>query len=44
MLTAAQEQALQSCSSQNNNDQVHEDIEDLKKQITLLKKELNNQN
>ena len=43
MLTAAaQEQALQNCSSQNNNDQVHEDIEDLKKQITLLKKELNN--
>ena len=41
LTTAAQEQALQSCKTQNENDQVHEDIEDLKKQITLLKKELN---
>lgn len=32
--------ALQSCNSKNENDQVQEDIEDLKKQITLLKKEL----
>ena len=41
MLTAAaQEQALQSCNSKNENDQVHEEIEVLKKQITLLKKEL----
>ena len=38
--SAAQEQALQSCNSKNDNNQVHEDIEDLKKQITLLKKEL----
>lgn len=43
MLTAAaQEQVIQSCNAQNENDQVHEDIEDLKKQITLLKKELSN--
>lgn len=39
ILTAsAQEQSLQSCISQN--DQVQEDIEDLKKQIALLKNEL----
>lgn len=39
MLTAAaQEQSLQSDSE---NDQICEDIDDLKKQITLLKKELN---
>ena len=42
MLTAAaQEQALQSCNSQDDTDQVHEDIEDLKKQIAFLKKKLN---
>ncbi len=41
MLTAAaQEQALQSCNSQNENDQIHDDIEDLKRQVSLLKKEL----
>lgn len=41
LTTAAQEQALQSCNSQNETDQVHQDIEDLKNQIALLKKELN---
>lgn len=41
ILTAsAQEQSLQSCNSQN--DQVNNDIEDLKKQIALLKKEIDN--
>lgn len=44
MLTAAaQEAAIQSCNSQNENNQVHDDIADLKKQIALLKKELSNQ-
>lgn len=39
MLTAsAQEQALQSCNPQN--DQVNNDIQDLKDQIALLKKEI----
>lgn len=41
ILTAsAQEQSIQSCNSQNN--QVHDDVEDLKKQMALLKKELGN--
>ena len=41
ILTAsAQEQSLKSCNSQN--DQVHDDIEDLKKQMALLKEELDN--
>lgn len=41
ILTAsAQEQSLQSCNSPNN--QVNDDIEDLKKQMALLKKELEN--
>ena len=41
LTTAAQEQALQSCKEQDNSDQVHEDIEELKKQIAILKKEIN---
>ena len=31
---------LQSCNSQDDTDQIHKDIKDLKNQITLLKKEL----
>lgn len=41
LTAAAQEQSLQKDNLQN--DQIQEDIEDLKNQITLLKKELNNQ-
>lgn len=41
MLTSsAQEQSLQSCNTQN--DQINNDIKDLKNQIALLKKELDN--
>ncbi len=45
LTAAAQEQSLQNNNPQNNNsesDQMLEDIEDLKKQIALLKKEINN--
>lgn len=41
ILTAsAQAQSLKSCQSANDQDQVHDDIEDLKKQISLLREEL----
>lgn len=40
LTAAAQEQSLQTDNSKD--DQICEDIEDLKKQITLLKKELDN--
>ncbi len=44
ILTAAsQEQSLQNSNKQNNspdNDQINEEIEELKKQVALLKKEL----
>lgn len=41
LTTAAQEQSLQNDDSQN--EQILDDIEDLKSQITLLKKALDNQ-
>ncbi len=47
LTAAAQEQSLQSSNAQNNNldsDQINEEIEDLKKQIALLKKEICNRN
>ncbi|WP_313128352.1 hypothetical protein [Anaerocolumna sp.] len=40
LTAAAQEQSLQNDNSQN--DQIQEDIESLKKQIAMLKKELDN--
>lgn len=42
LTAAAQEQSLQKDNSQD--DQLFQDVEDLKCQIALLKKELNNQN